>query len=124
MTTVIEVKISSDSNINYLNTEIVKAVKKAHGIDINPQPVEAVRSVVYNEYHKWYHDRTAMYEPQFTVMDYINMLNKRTINFAVSNIVTNYFNKKRYESEYGKNPLPLKRQVNVSSVGIDIVELK
>ena len=120
MTSYITATLTSDSNIEYLNEQIIKKLS-TRNIDIVPQNTQKMKDLVYYIHNEWFNDQETRYH-NYTIDEILNIINKKVIEYAVRDIETNFYAAKRYQNSLNTLPVPNSLPVSTSTIGIKLPE--
>lgn len=120
MTSYITNVLTKDSNINYLNNQIVDALRRKN-IDILPQNKQKVIDLVYYMHNEWFNDPDSR-NITYQINEIIDLINKRVINYASRDIEINFYAAKRYQENLNKLPVPNDLPTSTTTTGIKLPE--
>jgi len=121
MTSYITARLTSDTNIEYLNQTIVDEVRQKRNLDILPQNKKRIKDLVYYIHNEWFNDPDTR-DRTYSLEEIINLINKRVIKYAVRDIVNNYFAAKRYQEDLNTLPTPPALPLSTSNSGVKLPE--
>ena len=120
MTSYITNVLTKDSNIDYLNNQIVDALRRKN-IDILPQNKQKVIDLVYYMHNEWFNDPDSR-NRTYQINEIIDLINKRVINYASRDIELNFYAAKRYQENLNKLPVPNDLPTSTTTTGIKLPE--
>lgn len=120
MTSYITNVLTKDSNIDYLNNQIVDALRRKN-IDILPQNKQKVIDLVYYMHNEWFNDPDSR-NRTYQINEIIDLINKRVINYASRDIEINFYAAKRYQNSLNELPIPNDLPTSTTTTGIKLPE--